>query len=163
MANKNPERKLTDTFIKTLNKPGRHGDARGGHGLSVKVRRTALGERTGRGGWAKTWCQRIKINGRRVDLGLGSYPVVSLAMARDKALDNAKRVKKGEDIRKPPPTIPTVAEAFKAVIKDLSLRGEGPQTLGNWQRSLAYCKRISSMPVSQVTARCARNHQTPVA
>ena len=94
MANKNPERKLTDTFIKTLNKPGRRGDARGGHGLSLKVRRTALGERTGRGGWAKTWRQRIKINGRRVDLGLGSYPVVSLAMARDKALDNAKRVKK---------------------------------------------------------------------
>ena len=151
MANKNPERKLTDTFIKTLNKPGRHGDARGGHGLSVKVRRTALGERTGRGGWAKTWCQRIKINGRRVDLGLGSYPVVSLAMARDKALDNAKRVKKGEDIRKPPPTIPTVAEAFKAVIKDLSPSWRGTQTLGNWQRSLAYCKRISSMPVSQVT------------
>ena len=43
------------------------------------------------GRWSKTWSQRIRINGELVQRGLGkgSYPLVSLAMARDVVRDNA--------------------------------------------------------------------------
>ena len=43
----------------------------------------------------KTWVQRLTIDGRRTDLGLGPYPAVSLAQARQKALDNRSLTKTG--------------------------------------------------------------------
>ena len=43
----------------------------------------------------KTWVQRLTIEGKRTDLGLGPYPAVSLAQAREKALDNRSLTKTG--------------------------------------------------------------------
>ena len=43
----------------------------------------------------KTWVQRLTIEGKRTDLGLGPYPAVSLAQAREKALDNRSLAKSG--------------------------------------------------------------------
>ena len=44
---------------------------------------------------AKSWVQRLVIQGQRHDLGLGSYPAVSLAFARQKSLENRALVKSG--------------------------------------------------------------------
>ena len=52
---------------------------------------TYLGVRAG-GGLAKSWSQRLRINGKPCNLGLGRYPIVTLAEARDKALENARAV-----------------------------------------------------------------------
>ena len=60
--------KLTALSAKTHSKPGRHGD---GNGLYLHVAPSGT----------KSWVQRIVIGGRRRDLGLGSYPAVSLAQA----------------------------------------------------------------------------------
>ena len=103
--------RLTHNFVRSVATEGRYGDGRGGLGLSLLVKKTASGR------WSRTWSQRIRIGGKLAMLGLGSFPSVTLAMARDKALDNARRVESGEDIRKPPPTVPTVDEAFDRVIK----------------------------------------------
>ena len=35
----------------------------------------------------KSWVQRLTIEGKRKDLGLGPYPTVSLAQARKRALE----------------------------------------------------------------------------
>ena len=43
----------------------------------------------------KTWVQRLTIEGKRKDLGLGPYPTVSLAEARKKAQDNLSLVNAG--------------------------------------------------------------------
>ena len=43
----------------------------------------------------KSWVQRLTIEGKRKDLGLGPYPTVSLAQARKRALDNLSLVKPG--------------------------------------------------------------------
>ena len=43
----------------------------------------------------KTWVQRLTIEGKRKDLGLGPYPAVSLAQARKKAQDNLSLAKSG--------------------------------------------------------------------
>ena len=69
---------LTAAFVRTVNKPGRYGDGRGGYGLSLLVRAT----RNGR--LSKTWSQRLYINGKAAMVGLGSYPIVTLAEARAK-------------------------------------------------------------------------------
>ena len=59
---------------------------------------TYLGVRAG-GGLAKSWSQRLRINGKPCNLGLGRHPIVTLAEARDKALENARAVAQGSDPR----------------------------------------------------------------
>ena len=46
---------------------------------------------------AKTWVQRIRHNGKRHDIGLGGFPLISLAEAREVALDNKRAVTRGEN------------------------------------------------------------------
>ena len=82
---------LTAAFVRTVNRPGRCGDGRGDQGLSLLVKRTANGR------WSKTWSQRVKIGGRTTSVGLGSYPVITLAGARARALENARAVAAGKD------------------------------------------------------------------
>ena len=43
----------------------------------------------------KSWVQRLTIEGKRKDLGLGPYPAVSLAQARERAQDNLSQAKSG--------------------------------------------------------------------
>ena len=144
MTNKHAGKNLTHTLVNSVAQPGRYGAGRGGLGLSLLVKRTANGK------WSKSWSQRIRINGELATFGLGSFPVVTLAMAREKALDNARRVAQGEDIREPTQPVLTVAEAFEQVIALRSPAWKSSQTKNNWYTSLRYCKPISSKPISEV-------------
>ena len=74
---------LTAAFVRTVHQPGRYGDGRGSYGLSLLVKPTKTDGRL-----SKTWAQRIRIKGRYTNLGLGSYPAVTLAEARRRALRN---------------------------------------------------------------------------
>ncbi len=76
--------KLTDRSVRSLKTSGRFSD---GETLILLVSPSG----------AKSWVQRIRINGQRHDLGLGGYPVVSLAQARRKAQDNRALAKSGGD------------------------------------------------------------------
>ncbi len=87
-------RPLSAAFVRTVNEPRDYGDGRGGHGLYLIVRQYSLGR------ISKSWAQRLTINGKRRVMGLGSYPVVTLAHAREKALENARAVANGVDPRK---------------------------------------------------------------
>ena len=137
-------KRLTHTFVKSVTRPGRYGDGRGGLGLSLLVKKTVSGRQS------KTWSQRLRINRKITTMGFGSYPVVTLADARIRALDNARRVNQGEDILKPPPMIPTVDEAFDIVIEQRRPSWKGKKTESNWNLAKRYCKPISSKPVSEV-------------
>ena len=148
--------RLTHNFVKSVAKEGRYGDGRGGLGLSLLVKRTANGR------WSKTWAQRIRVKSRQASVGLGSFPAVTLAMARDRALDNARRVEQGEDILKPPPPVPTVDDAFDRVIADRKKSWKGEQTLDNWRRIKRLCKPIGSKLVSEVTAKDVLELITPL-
>ena len=145
MAKRKPGSRLTHTFVKSVTEPGSYGDGPGGQGLRLVVKKRS------KGGVSKIWNQRIRINSKRVDLGLGSFPVVILAEAREKALDNQRRVAQGEDIRKPAPTIPTVAAAFEELITARAPSWKGVGTKESWYRHLGYCKEIRSTLVSEVT------------
>ncbi len=48
-------------------------------------------------GGARAWTLRVSIAGRRRDLGLGAYPGVPLAMARDKARQARELIRQGVD------------------------------------------------------------------
>ena len=78
-------KRLTAARVKTA-PPGVHGDQ---FGLRLRVLATG----------ARTWVWRGTVNGRRVDLGLGGYPVVTLAEARELALDCKRAAWRGDDPR----------------------------------------------------------------
>lgn len=46
----------------------------------------------------RRWVLRVTINGQRVNRGLGSFPAVSLARAREKALGLRAAAKDGKDL-----------------------------------------------------------------
>ena len=81
---------LTASFIDKVEDAGRYGDGRGGHGLSLLVK-----HRKG-GGLAKTFSQRLTIDGKAKQLGLGAYPIVTLTDARQAALANARMVRQAQ-------------------------------------------------------------------
>ena len=95
---------LTDRAVKAATEPGRIFD---GQGLFVLVTP----------GGAKIWKQRITVKGRRQELGLGPYPVVTLAKAREVALENRRMVREGlspKVERRRARGIPTFAELARA-------------------------------------------------
>ena len=136
---------LNHPFVNAIKKPGTYGDGHGSKGLRLIVRARA------KEGVRKTWSQRILVRGKTRDLGLGSYPDVLLAEARDKAQTNWKRDRQGEDILVPPPTLPTVAQRFEEEIELRKKSWKGKNTEYCWRQSLRHYKRIQSTPVSDVT------------
>ena len=66
-------------------RPGRHGD---GGTLFLVVEP---------GGRSRHWVQRLTVDGKRRDLGLGGYPYVGLAEARAAAFANRQLARRGED------------------------------------------------------------------
>ena len=133
--------------MRTINRPGRYGDGRGGHGLSLLVKATANGR------WSKSWAQRLRIGGRGVSLGLGSYPAVSLALARERALANRQAVEEGRDPRRRHAV--TFGDAMEAVI-DLHRPNWKPtsNTEQQWRSLLAshIGATIGATPVADVSA-----------
>ena len=79
---------LTAAFVKSVrHRGGRTADRYGdGHGLMLQVMP----------GGSKQWVQRLALNGRRNDYGLGGYPAVGLAEAR---LTAAKNMAEARDFR----------------------------------------------------------------
>jgi integrase len=79
---------LSQKVIETITVPGVYSDK---HGLHLKVRPASKGETT------RSWILRYQFNGKRHDLGLGSFPAISLADARKKAMEYRVQINKGID------------------------------------------------------------------
>lgn len=139
-------------------KPGRHMD---GDGLYLDV------SETGR----RTWTLRFQRQGRRRDMGLGSYPTVGLAAARDKAADARRLLAQGKDPietrklgQRAANGLPTVAQIAAIVIPQLQEKSAnakvqrqlvwylGPENLGPiWNR-----------PVNEITSSDMANLLRPM-
>ena len=76
--------RLTDRGIRSLKTPGRHPD---GETLYLVVSRSGY----------RSWIQRLVIRGRRHDMGMGPFPAVSLAEARQRAHNNRVLARSGGD------------------------------------------------------------------
>ena len=135
--------RLNALFVRRVTVPGKYHDE---HGLILRVKPTG----------SKQWVQRLVVKGRRRDIGLGGYPLVSMAEARDAAFANRKLARAGGDplaLRRQP-DIPTFEDAAEAVI---ALHAENWKNSGRtaaiWESSLRrYASpRLGHRLVSDIT------------
>ena len=154
----NRPRTLSAAFVAKVRVAGRYGDGRGGHGVSLLVRPTANGR------ISKTWSQRLYIGSKPVMLGLGSYPVVSLADARAKALENRRVVAGGEDPRRAR-RMPTFAQAAEEVIAMHAQTWKPHSRTGTiWRRTFAAYAYpiIGDKPVDRISPADVMSILTPI-
>lgn len=140
---KRPKR-LSATFAKTVREPGRYGDGHGGFGLSLLVRVMVNGR------LSKTWSQRIRIGDRQTNIGLGNWPIVTLAEAREQALENRRLSARGKDPRAG--GTPTFEQAAEEVIAIHREGWRGGRNEAQWRASLsAYVfPKIGEKPVDRI-------------
>ena len=154
--------RLTALAARALNRPGRHGD---GDGLYLNIAPSG----------SKSWVQRIVVDGRRRDIGLGPYPTVSLARARAIAHDNRTAIAEGRDpvaekrearetARRPAPSIPTFAEAAARVIELRRPTWSNAKHAAQWRSTLqTYAfPLIGNKVVDAITAADVLEALTPI-
>ena len=100
-------------------------------------------------------------------LGLGGYPLVSLAEARDVAFAHRKQARAGGDPlteKRHAQHVPTVEEAAAVVLEQQRSGWRHARYEQDWQRSLrAYAfPRIGAVPVSEVTTADVLAILTPI-
>ena len=142
---------LTVRFVQSVTEPAKHHDA-GGLGLYLRVDKTG----------SKFWIRRIVINGRRRELGLGSFPITTLAAAREAALTNKRMVREGGNplkAKKALRSIPTFEEASLKVYElnkptwtDAKHASQFINTLRTHAFPLIGEKKISEIEISDVMA-----------
>ena len=150
-------KRLSATFVRQVSEPGRYGDGWGGYGLSLLVRQGASGVR-------KTWAQRLRIEGRPVNIGLGPYPIVTLAEARAAAFENARAVYHGKDPRDRSGDVPTFEAAVEKVIALHAPTFRNPRTAEIFRSVMdAYAiPRFGRKLVSEVTTADVLAVLTPI-
>ncbi len=137
--------KLSAASVRSLREPGLHAD---GRGLYLCVSKTG----------AKSWRYVFKHEGKRRELGLGSYPTVSLAEARTRAEELSKRRSEGENpksYRAPAKPEDKPVVSFGQFASDyVDMREEGWRNAKHrqqWRNSLAtYCQPIWDRPVADI-------------
>lgn len=145
--------KLTAARVRSETRAGKYGDQ---HGLILRVQPSG----------SKAWIWRGTVNGRRRDLGLGRYPYVSLAQARQQAFEYRKAAHEGID----PTTlrdgaVPTFAAAAEAVIALYAGKWKaGGKSEGQWRSSLAtyVLPAIGSMRVDEVASADVMDCLSPI-
>ena len=78
------DKRLTAATVRSLTKPGMYPD---GQALYLKIDEAG----------SKRWVQRLVVQGKRRDIGLGSVAITSLADAREQALANRRTARNGGD------------------------------------------------------------------
>ena len=148
---------LTAVKAKSRSKPGMHGD---GEGLYLSVSRSG----------SRSWVQRISIDGRRREIGLGSFPAIGLAQARGLAAANRTAVAEGRDPlaekreAKRKAAIPTFREAARQTFEANRPRWRnGKHTVSWWQTLERHAFPIlGDMPVDRIGREDVLRVLTPI-
>ena len=141
---RHPENALSTAFVRNVAGAGRYCD---GNGLYLEVKPSGT----------RSWVQRLVIRGRRRELGLGGFPLVSLKEARTLAFANRKVARTGGDPlaeKQRARGMPTFAEAAERVWADKHPGWRHPRHAKDWMSSLTryVLPRIGSMPVCDVAS-----------
>ena len=114
-------KQVTHNELKAITEPGHY---RAGDTLYLYV--TATG--------SKSWVQRLTIHGKRRDIGLGSFKLITLAKARQRAHDNRVLVAEGGDplAEKRKAQIPTFGKAALQTYEALKPRWRNGKHTKNW-------------------------------
>ncbi len=135
--------KLTAAFVRSVREPGRYGD-----GDTLFLRVTPSGTRS--------WIQRLTIEGRRHDIGLGSVPVVSLEKARRRAFENRVAISDGRNplAEKRRARVPSFRDTAERTIEATRARWrEGGKTEKIWRQVLSQraFPAFGDRPVDSIT------------
>ena len=132
--------KLTARKVATA-KPGKYGD---GGGLQLAVAPTG----------AKKWVLRYMVAGNAHEMGLGSFPEVSLADAREKALAGRRLARSGVDPiaeRRKDRGIPTFGELADEIAEQLSEGFRNEKHKAQWKMTLTvYAEPLRAKPVDKI-------------
>jgi integrase len=132
--------KLTARKVETA-KPGKYGD---GGGLQLSVA----------SGGAKKWVLRFLWQGRPREMGLGSYPEVSLADAREKALAGRRLSRGGVDpiaARKKSEGVPTFGKLADEIAGRLAEGFRNEKHKAQWRMTLTvYAGALRAKPVDKI-------------
>ena len=117
--------KLTAERVKSIRKRGLHGD---GGTLYLAVVK----------GGSKSWVQRVTIDGKRRDIGLGGFPYVGPAAARRKAMENRMAIAAGRNpiAEKRRSSIPSFAVAARRTHAMLKPRWRNEKHADSWMQTL---------------------------
>ena len=157
-------KRLTDAFVERVTTAGRFGDGRGSYGLSLLVKTYKDG-----GGLSKSWAQRLYIDHKAINRGLGSYPAVTLDMAREQAILNARAAKgvtaasvfatpilNQAPVLSVQPSMPT--PAFKVLVDDTIIHltptwKNAERNERNWRSKLGKhaLPHIGDTPIAEIT------------
>jgi integrase len=133
--------KLTARKVETA-KPGKYGD---GGGLQLAVAPTG----------AKKWVLRFLWQGNAREMGLGSYPEVGLAEAREKAIAGRRLARSGVDPiaeRKQDRRVPTFGKLADEVVAEQSKGFRNEKHKAQWAVTLReYAAPLRPMPVDAIT------------
>jgi integrase len=140
-----PTKKLTAQYLNSNLETGRYYDD-SGTGLHIHVRKTG----------SKSWAQKIRYNGKQLELGLGSYPFVMLAEARRIAAENKSLVSKGINPkykREKAKAIPTFSEVMESALPSILDNLSNDKHKAQWRSTLeTYAlPQIGGMPVNEIT------------
>ncbi len=137
-----PEHALSADFVRTVAEPGRYCD---GQGLYLEVQPSG----------SRSWVQRLAVRGRRREMGLGSFPLVSLDEARAQAFANRKLARAGGDpvAARRGADEPTFADAAERVWRQMRPGWRNPRYGRDWLSGLTRVAFpvIGAMPVGAVT------------
>ena len=119
--------RLTVAMVRSLSKPGRYGD---GPSSTLYLNIAP--------GGSKSWVQRLVVARKRRDIGLGGFPLVTLAEAREQAFENRRLARRGGDplAHKRRARTPTFAEAARKTYEANRPRWRSAKTARNWLRQL---------------------------
>ncbi len=135
--------KLTAAKVKALDSTGTYGD---GEGLYLAIAR----------GGSKSWILRATVQGKRREIGLGGYPTVTLAKARETAGEYRAIIKAGGDPLavkvKATATIPTFRQAAAQVHKLNIARFKSEKHGKNWIQMIEKYAfpTLGDVPVNQI-------------
>ena len=147
--------RLTDAKVRSLKEPGRYGDG-GAPTLYLVVAP----------GGSKSWVQRLAVDGRRRDIGLGGWPLTSLREARDRAFANRKLARDGGDplAAKRRAEVPTFEQAVAHTFEANRGRWRSSRTEANWTSSMAtYAYPVfGGRPVDEIGRQDVLSVLTPI-
>lgn len=131
---------LTDRKCKTAGQ-GKYSD---GKGLYLIV-----------DGKGRRWLFRYQVNGRRREMGLGPYPEIGLAAAREKASTARSQAKSGVDpidARRADRAVPLFGVFADELVDSIESGFRNEKHRAQWRMTLgdAYCKTLRTKPVDEI-------------
>ena len=138
-------KRLTAQLLNTNMAAGRYYDD-SGTGLHIYVRKSG----------SKSWSQKIRFGGKQLELGLGNYPMVSLAEARRIAAENKVLAQRGINPkleRVKPKTIPSFKDLMEMALPSILYELKNAKHRAQWRTTLeTYAvPSIGKMSVNEIT------------